>query len=239
MTADLRRSDAPAYQPGQKVWLSTRDIRLSLPCRKLSPRFIGPFTITEQINPVTFKLHLPPEYRIQFPCLTPQTLPSFCFSFHRAWRSQSPLPLLLDDGAAYKVHEILDSRWRGGQLEYLVDWEGYCTEGRSCVPHNNILGPNLLVTFHSNHPERPAPRGRGRPPHCRGPRPSGAGRGEGGAVTDPPAIASISKSPSCACVSTYSSVLCSPPTDPNITTTSSTITSLCTTCSSACASINR
>ncbi len=27
LTADLRRSDPPPYQPGQKVWLSTRDIR--------------------------------------------------------------------------------------------------------------------------------------------------------------------------------------------------------------------
>ncbi|KAK3549140.1 hypothetical protein QTP70_033344, partial [Hemibagrus guttatus] len=63
-TADLRWSDAPAYQPGQKVWLSTKDIRLRLPCRKLSPRFIGPFIILKQINPVTYKLQLPPGYRI-------------------------------------------------------------------------------------------------------------------------------------------------------------------------------
>ncbi len=54
MTADLRRSEAPHYQPGQKVWLSTRDIRLCLPCKKLSPRYVGPFTILRQINPVTF-----------------------------------------------------------------------------------------------------------------------------------------------------------------------------------------
>ncbi|KAL0161491.1 hypothetical protein M9458_045216, partial [Cirrhinus mrigala] len=49
---------------GQKVWLSTWDIRLRLPSQKLSPRFVGPFTILEQVNPITFKLQLPPQYRI-------------------------------------------------------------------------------------------------------------------------------------------------------------------------------
>ncbi len=46
MTANLRRSTAPSYQLGQKVWLSTSDIQMHMPCRKLSPRYIGPFTIT-------------------------------------------------------------------------------------------------------------------------------------------------------------------------------------------------
>ncbi|KAK3551581.1 hypothetical protein QTP70_019783 [Hemibagrus guttatus] len=157
-TADLRQSDAPAYQPGQKVWLSTKDIRLHLPCRKLSPRFIGPFTILKQINLVTYKLQ----------------------------SSRTPLPLLLDDRTAYEVREILDSRRRGSQLEYLVDWEGYGPEERSWVPRDDILDPNLLETFHAAHPHRPAPCGRGRPPRCRGSRPSGAGRREGGNVTDTP-----------------------------------------------------
>ncbi|XP_048053127.1 5-hydroxyisourate hydrolase isoform X1 [Megalobrama amblycephala] len=63
MTADLRRSQAPNFQQGEKVLLSTWDIRMRLPCRKPSPRFIGPFTITRQINPVTYHLQLPPEYK--------------------------------------------------------------------------------------------------------------------------------------------------------------------------------
>ncbi|KAK3568755.1 hypothetical protein QTP86_016279 [Hemibagrus guttatus] len=186
-TADLRRSDPPAFQPGQKVWLSTRDICLRLPCRKLSPRFIGPFTILKQINLVTYKLLLPPGYRIHptfhvsllkphYPSVSPSTEPG----------GEPPLPLLLDDGTAYKVKEILDSRRRGSRLEYLVDWEGYGPEERSWVARDDILDPNLLEAFHTAHPHRPAPRGRGRPPRRRGPRPSGAGRGEGGNVTDTP-----------------------------------------------------
>ncbi|KAK3544664.1 hypothetical protein QTP86_026086 [Hemibagrus guttatus] len=153
LTADRCRSDTPAYRPGQKVWLSTKDIRLRLPSRKLSPRFIGPFTILKQ---------------------------------SLARTQPNPPPLLLDNGTAYRVKEILDSRRRGGRLEYLVDWEGYGPEERSWIPRDDILDPNLLTTFHATHPHRPAPRGRGRPPRCRGPRPSGADREEGGTFTDTP-----------------------------------------------------
>ncbi|KAK3545821.1 hypothetical protein QTP70_015262 [Hemibagrus guttatus] len=74
-----------------------------------------------------------------------------------------PLLLLLDDGTAYKVKEILDSRRRGGRLEYLVDWEGYGLEERSWVARDDILNPNLLEAFHTAHPHRPAPRGRALP----------------------------------------------------------------------------
>ncbi|KAL0195066.1 hypothetical protein M9458_008638, partial [Cirrhinus mrigala] len=168
--ADQRRIQGPAYAPGQKIWLSTRDIRLRLPSRKLSPRFVGPFTILEQVNPVTFKLQLPPQYRIHptfhvsllkpfHPPLIPSTEPGH--------EEEPPPLLLLEDGSIYSVKEILQSRRRGSQLQYLVDWEGYGPEERSWVPRADILDPTLLEDFHTSHPEFPALRGRGRPPRCR------------------------------------------------------------------------
>ncbi|KAK3507768.1 hypothetical protein QTP70_000220 [Hemibagrus guttatus] len=62
--ADQHRRPHPAYQVGQRVWLSTRNLRLKLPCRKLSPRFIGPFEIIRQVNPVAYRLRLPASYHI-------------------------------------------------------------------------------------------------------------------------------------------------------------------------------
>ncbi|KAK3557600.1 hypothetical protein QTP70_030531 [Hemibagrus guttatus] len=62
--ADQRRRPHTAYRVGQWVWLSTRNLRLWLLCCKLSPRFIGPFEIVRQVNPVSYRLWLPPTYRI-------------------------------------------------------------------------------------------------------------------------------------------------------------------------------
>ncbi|KAK3532853.1 hypothetical protein QTP70_000252 [Hemibagrus guttatus] len=57
--ADWHHRPHPSYRVGQKVWLSTRNLHLKLPCRKLSPRFIGPFEIIRQVNPVAYRLRLP------------------------------------------------------------------------------------------------------------------------------------------------------------------------------------
>ncbi|XP_073780218.1 uncharacterized protein [Danio rerio] len=164
--ADRHRRLGPTYSPGQWVWLSARDLRLRLPCKKLSPRYVGPFQIERQISPVSFRLTLPNHYRI-FPTFHVSLLKPAVGPVEAdrevAAGEQGPPPLMIVGEEAYQIHEILRSRRRGGQLQYLIDWEGYGPEERSWINRKDILDSTLLDEFHLQHPDMPAPRPRGRP----------------------------------------------------------------------------
>ncbi|KAL0153009.1 hypothetical protein M9458_051679, partial [Cirrhinus mrigala] len=189
--ADCKRRPNPPYEPGQWVWLSTRDLRLRLPCKKLSPRYVGPFKIIKQITPVSFRLELADDYRISptfhVSLLKPAGDPEGVEDLDEA-ASQGPPPVVDGSEEVYRVNTILDSRRRRGQLQYLVDWEGFGPEERSWVASGDILDPSLTTDFHTNHPDRPAPRRRGRP-RCRAPPRARSRSQGGGSVTTAASVA--------------------------------------------------
>ncbi|KAK3534609.1 hypothetical protein QTP86_016759 [Hemibagrus guttatus] len=151
------------YHPQSNGQLSTRNLKLKLPCCKLSPKFVGPFEIIRQVNPVCYRLRLPASYRI---------CPTFHVSILKPAHSpdigdmdyvEPPPPLDIDGSPAYRVHALLDSRRVRSRLQYLVDWEGYGPEECSWRDAADILDPSLSEDFHRDHPDKAALWPRGRP----------------------------------------------------------------------------
>ncbi|KAK3518249.1 hypothetical protein QTP70_034616 [Hemibagrus guttatus] len=151
--ANRRRRSAPTLRPGQRVWLSTKNIPLRTESRKLSQRFIGPFKISRKVNPVTYHLYLPKSLKIN-PTFHVSLLKPVLSSPFLA-KGNPPSPRIIGGQPAYTAHRVLDVRQVRGSRQYLVDWEGYGPEERSWVPAKDILDPKLIQEFHARKPSHP------------------------------------------------------------------------------------
>ena len=137
--ADCKRRPAPAYQPGQMLWLLAKDLHLKVPSRKLAPRFVGPFPVTRLIGPAAVQLCLPGPAVVQL--RLPRSLrvhPTFHVSQVKPVKESSmvpaaappPSPEVIDGGPVYKVKQLLAVRNQGRGRQFLLDWEGYGLEER-------------------------------------------------------------------------------------------------------------
>ena len=62
--ADKHCMEAPDYKVGDKVWLSTMNLRLTHTSKKLSERWIGPYVITKLVGNNAVELKLPQSMKI-------------------------------------------------------------------------------------------------------------------------------------------------------------------------------
>uniref|UniRef100_A0A3B3H4X2 Gypsy retrotransposon integrase-like protein 1 n=1 Tax=Oryzias latipes TaxID=8090 RepID=A0A3B3H4X2_ORYLA len=155
--ANRRRSAAPEYKVGDRVWLSSANVPLKGGSRKLQPRYIGPYTISKVINPVAVELELPRSLRIHPVFHVSKIKPARDSPLQPAPASP-PGPRIVDGDPVYTVKSLLASRRVGRGLQYLVDWEGYGPADRQWIPGRYIVDPSLISRFHRDYPDQPRPR---------------------------------------------------------------------------------
>ncbi|KAK9409409.1 hypothetical protein NXF25_000584 [Crotalus adamanteus] len=146
--ADKGRRVPVQLRVGDQEYLSTTYIKLQVPCRKLAPKYVGPFRIVRVINPVTVKLHLPK--------LLGKIHPVFHVSLlkpvGRHSHENPPGPVT---PGRYEIQDILDSRLREGKLYYLILWKGYPLSDAFWVQREDVSAPALIRRYHKALPHKP------------------------------------------------------------------------------------
>ncbi|GJJ72451.1 hypothetical protein EMPS_04808 [Entomortierella parvispora] len=154
--ANKRRRDHK-YKVGDKVLLRATNITIPAdsirPADKLRPQFLGPFTLLEQHSPVTFRVELPPFYKIHDVFHVDTFRPYLPSPESLGIRAPAPVdPTVIDGEEEYEVDEILKYRFYRRQHQFLVSFKGYGREADEWLPVSNLDNcMDLVTTFKEQH----------------------------------------------------------------------------------------
>ena len=151
-----RRTPAPVYSPGDKVYLDASDIQTTRPSKKFAHRRLGPYEVERRIGLNAYRLRLPVSLQRLHPVFNVIKLtPALDDPIPGRQAAPPPPPELIDGEEHYEVKEILNSRMFRRKLQYLVKWEGYGTEHNSWEYTQNVAAPDLVAEFHAKNPGAP------------------------------------------------------------------------------------
>jgi len=116
-----RRSLAPVFQPGDRVYLDASDIKMTCLSPKLSHRRLGPFEIEHQVGSLAYRLKLPHGLRqlhlvfnvVKLSAALDNPIPE------RKPRAPPP-PIVIDGEPEWEVEEVLDSHWHRRRFQFLI-----------------------------------------------------------------------------------------------------------------------
>lgn len=144
--ADRSRLDHVLFDIGDSVFISTTNTPSTRPSATLDYRHQGPYKIIERINPVAYRVELPPgnkRHDVFHVCMFTKA-PSNPFVDRIIPR---PLPVNVNTVEEFYVEVIQNVRLRYNKLEYLVKWVGYAPHENTWEPVNNVENCAAMETF--------------------------------------------------------------------------------------------
>ena len=118
----MREQNFKTFSPwkvGNRVWLETTNLCLQYPCRKLSPKCLGPFEITQVLSPWAYCLKLPSTWKIH-DVFHASLLSPFKQTDTHGPSFSIPLPTLIGSEEEYEVEAIISHKGSPGQRKYLT-----------------------------------------------------------------------------------------------------------------------
>ena len=156
---DRHACDTPAFQEGQKVWLDTRNLRITGIPQKLVDCYAGPYPVKRRVGTLAYELRLPKDLTIHPVFHVSLLLPHQQSSLPNH-HPPEPAPLDVDGEEEYEVEEVLDSRRYGRwkKLQCLVHWKGWGHEHDSWEAAENLVhAPNAVTKFYRKFPNAAGP----------------------------------------------------------------------------------
>jgi len=123
---DKHRLEGPRLARGDKVYLISQHLKTNRPSQKLDFRKLGPFKIEEYVSTSNYRLSLLATMKLRTNV------------FHISLLEPAPKNAQLvinteaeDEEEEWDVEEVLDSRIKNGQIQYLIKWLGFGPEDNS------------------------------------------------------------------------------------------------------------
>ena len=144
------------YEVDDWVWLSSRNVKTTRPCKDLEDKQLGPYQITAKVG-TSYHLRLPVSMKHLHPVFSPKLLRPYPGDPLPGQHSEPPRPITIEDDEHWEVDDILDSRRYRGRIQYKVKWTDLDRDDEWYYADKGEFdgSEEVLDEFHKLYPSKP------------------------------------------------------------------------------------
>ena len=142
--ADRGRKETEVWKKGDRVLLSTKDLVFKeRPSKKLTERYVGPYTIEEVVSLNAVRLRLPSSMRIH-PVINVSRIVRYKEQV-KGQKKEEGKPIEVEGIEEWEVEKVLNKKKIRGVEKYLIRWKGFTAEGNTWEGKENLKNAEKLI----------------------------------------------------------------------------------------------